>query len=637
MCGLEDSNREMSFMCGVEGSNPEQTQAVEELILNTLSEVAEQGVSQERIAAVLHQLELGQREVGGDGYPFGLQLILNGLPAAIHRGDPVAVLNLDPVLEQLRKDIQNPDFIKDMVKTLLLANQHRITLTMKPDNGLSEKRDKAEANKLAAIKQQLTTDEVENIIETAAKLVERQNTEDDPDVLPKVGLEDIPADLHVPEGSISTINDTPVNYFEQGTNGLIYQQVIINLPKLDNDLLDVLPYYTYCLTELGCGDNDYLSVQDWQSRVSGGVHAYASTRGQIDNVQSVSGYFVLSTKALARNHQELNKLMQQTLEQVRFDEYERIRELISQKRADKEQSITGHGHSLAMMAASSGMSPVSALSHRQDGLSGIAFIKQLDDDINEHSKLVNLAEKFQAIHAKVLSSARQFLLIAEDDIKNQLEQDISNIWPVTVQQLSDSFTLPEVSEQVKQAWITSTQVNFCAKAYKTVPVEHDDAPALAVLGGFLRNGFLHRVIREQGGAYGGGASHDSANACFRFYSYRDPRFIDTFNDFDQSIDWLLNNDHEYRQLEEAILGVISSMDKPGSPAGEAKQAFHNNLYGRSKEQRQRSRQKVINVTLDDLKRVGKTYLQSESASIAVVTSKSHEENAKQMGMEIIKL
>ena len=24
-----------------------------------------------------------------------------------------------------------------------------------------------------------------------------------------------------------------------------------------------------------------------------------------------------------------------------------------------------------------------------------------------------------------------------------------------------------------------------------------------VLGGFLRNGFLHRAIREQGGAYGG--------------------------------------------------------------------------------------------------------------------------------------
>ncbi|MDH5736216.1 MAG: insulinase family protein, partial [Gammaproteobacteria bacterium] len=637
LCGLEDSNREMCFMCGVEGSNPEHNLAVEELVLSTLREVAEKGVPLDRLEAVLHQLELGQREVGGDGYPYGLQLILNGLSAAIHRGDPVAVLNLDPVLEQLRLDIQDPNFIRNLVKDSLLDNPHRVTLTMKPDPELSQKQDKDEAEKLASIKEQLSADDIDNIVTTAAKLVERQNSEDDPDVLPKVGLQDIPAELYVPEGSTEDINNTPVNYYQQGTNGLVYQQVIINLPALDHDLLDVLPYYTFCLTELGCANQDYLAVQDWQSRVSGGVNAYTGMRGKIDNVQSIKGHFVLSAKALARNHTELNKLMQQTLEQVRFDEYERIRELISQKRARQEQSITGNGHGLAMLAASSGMSPVSALTHRLDGLAGIKFIKQLDDDLDDRSNLVNLAEKFQRIHNKVLASSRQFLVIAEDDMKTPLVNDIATIWPSVEQNRIDQFVLPEVSEQVKQAWITSTQVNFCAKAYQTVPVEHDDAPALAVLGGFLRNGFLHRAVREQGGAYGGGASHDSANACFRFYSYRDPRLTQTFSDFDQSVDWLLSHNHEYRQLEEAILGVISNMDKPGSPAGEAKQAFHNDLYGRSKEQRQRFRQKVIKVTVEDLKRVGQTYLKSSNASIAVVTNKTHENEIKDLGMEIIKL
>jgi Zn-dependent M16 (insulinase) family peptidase len=59
-----------------------------------------------------------------------------------------------------------------------------------------------------------------------------------------------------------------------------------------------------------------------------------------------------------------------------------------------------------------------------------------------------------------------------------------------------------------------------------------------VLGGFLRNGFLHRAIREQGGAYGGGASHDAGIAAFRFYSYRDPRHAATLADFDAALDWL---------------------------------------------------------------------------------------------------
>ena len=90
LCGLEASNREMSFMCGLEGSKPGNTAALEMLVLEVLQKVADEGIPAERVEAVLHQLELSQREVAGDGYPYGLQLILEGLPSAIHRGDPVA-------------------------------------------------------------------------------------------------------------------------------------------------------------------------------------------------------------------------------------------------------------------------------------------------------------------------------------------------------------------------------------------------------------------------------------------------------------------------------------------------------------------------------------------------------------------
>ena len=128
-----------------------------------------------------------------------------------------------------------------------------------------------------------------------------------------------------------------------------------------------------------------------------------------------------------------------------------------------------------------------------------------------------------------------------------------------------------------------------------------------------------------------------SSACFRFYSYRAPRLAETLDDFDKAVKWLLEEEHEWRQLEEAILGVVSSLDKPGSPAGEAKQAFHNKLYGRTAEQRQRFRQRVLKVSLDDLKRVGRTYLQPEKASIAVITSQATEETVKRLGLESIQL
>jgi len=173
---------------------------------------------------------------------------------------------------------------------------------------------------------------------------------------------------------------------------------------------------------------------------------------------------------------------------------------------------------------------------------------------------------------------------------------------------------------VNHCWTTNTQVSFCAKAYPTVPTDHEDAAALTVLGGVLRNGFLHRAVREQGGAYGGGASQDNQSGAFRFYSYRDPRIAGTLEDFDNSISWALENPLGYDKIEESILGVIGGLDKPGSPAGEAIQAFHSELNGRGKACTVKFRNQVLAVTEADLKRVASTYLTADKAQTAVITN-----------------
>ena len=199
---------------------------------------------------------------------------------------------------------------------------------------------------------------------------------------------------------------------------------------------------------------------------------------------------------------------------------------------------------------------------------------------------------------------------------------------------TQKITLPEIRTSVAEAWITATQVNFCAKAFPTVPSGHDDNATLHVLAGFLRNGFLHRAIREQGGAYGGGASQDANSASFRFFSYRDPRLEETLADFDASIKWLLNEKHAEHQLEEAILGVIASMDKPPSPAGEAKQAFYNRLFHRNLEHRMAFRRRVLATSLEDLRRVAELYFHPENASIGVITHKESGDIARGLHLNI---
>ena len=634
MCGLEDSNREMTFMAGLEGCHSDATARVEELVLDTLAEIAENGIEQEQVEAALHQLELNQREISGDSYPYGLQLILTGLSTALHRGDPIKLLNMDPVLEELRELIKDKSFIPGLIRELLLENPHRVTVTLQPDTEIAARKVAAEKQKLLAIQKQLNEQEKEQLVARAAALSDRQTKEDDPSLLPKVGLEDVPATISVPERLETKLGNSqlPVSFYGQGTNGLSYQQVIFPLPELDEELLAILPLYTSCLPEFGVGDKDYSEVQTWQAQISGGLNCFTSIRSTVNDVQQSQSVLSFSSKALARNHGALTDLIHETIHNVRFDEPQRLKEIVDQICARKESSITGQGHSLAMSLASSKMSPVANLSHRYAGLQGIKYLKALREELSSVEARDRLLADFARLHKEILALSPQFLIIGEPGSDKELLEDINQRWSGNNVESHSHLVLPPIHAQTREAWTTATQVNFCAKAYATVPSGHEDNAKLHVLAAYLRNGFLHQAIRERGGAYGGGAGQDANSASFRFFSYRDPRLQETLDDFDKAIDWVLNGNQPDHQLEEAILSVIGTMDKSTSPAGEAKQAFYNELFGRTLEQRMAFRRQVLATSRDDLRQVAAQYLQPEQASIGIISNKSALEGLETLGV-----
>ncbi len=636
LCGLEDTNKEMVFVCGIEGSEAEHADAVEQMILDVLNKVAEEGVPQEQLDSMLHQLELGQREVGGDSYPYGLTLILNGLSSAIHGGDLVAQLNIDKSLDALREKANQPGFVQQLIQDLLLNNQHRIRIVYQPDSELSKRNADQEAAQLAEIKAKLDNKQKQQLIERAAELKAHQEQEDDPEMLPKVGLEDVPNDLLIPDNTQRAVNGTPATWYAQGTNGIVYQQLIVDLPDLDSELKPLLPLYCDLLAEVGSADRDYLETQAYQAAVSGGIGASIAYRGTADDFNKTSMFLVISSKALVRNQDKLTTLMQQTIEQAHFDELPRIKELISQIRFSCEQGVTDQGHGLAMAAASSGLAPSAALSHQWEGLYGIQQIKALDKSFAEEAELQACAEKLQRIHQAMQGAPRQLLVVGEQEHHEAFYQNLTQ-WQQPATSQFKAFEIDYTPSIIKQAWTTNTQVNFCSKAYAGVAVNHVDAPALMILAPYLRNGFLHRSIREQGGAYGGGASFNGSAGSFRFYSYRDPRLAETLTDFDDSIQWLLTEQQPERMIEEAILGVVSSLDQPASPAGEAKRAFHNNLHGRTPEQRREFRSRILQVSMADLKRVGEQYIANGQAHTAIICNEENLDKASALSLQQIKL
>ena len=625
LLGLDDSNFEMSFLCGLQGSNPQQADAFEQGVLNVLEKVANGDIQTAQVEAVLHQMELQQREIGGGSYPYGLQLLLNGLGSAIHGGDPLPVWQIEPLLAELRENLKDNNYLPNLVKQHLLDNPHRVRLVLNPDSEKTARDQAREQAILDKIEAGLTDDDRAKLDHDAAALAARQEKVDDLSILPKVGLVDIPVDLKIQIGETKSLKlgeqSAPLHSYASGTNGLYYNQVLIEVPQalLNTKLLSL---YVSLVGSVGAGDLDYLELQQQQTAVSGGVSLSSSLRTSINDQGNISAYLVLSTKALTHKLEAI-QLLRDAFISLRLDESDRIIELLQQRKSRWQSRLSGSGHAYAMQIASRSYSALAQHEYEHTGLPALLWLRDLLTNIEQDESVkTQLFKDLSALHQQIIALPRQFLLVAEESQLTRLSEEIEKVWTINqsqAQSITQANQAPQQSESTQDtAWLIQTNVQFCAAAYPAPVVDHPDTAAMMVLGPYLRNGFLHRALREQGGAYGGGAGYDGNACAFRFHSYRDPRLAETFADFQASIDWLINTPQEAYQLEEAILGLIGAMDKPSSPAGEAMGACHSQLHGRTPEQRRALRKLLLEVTIDDLQRVAKTYLKPEQRQRSVV-------------------
>ncbi|MGR0304154.1 insulinase family protein [Acinetobacter beijerinckii] len=639
LMGVDDSNFEMTFYCGVQGSDAEHAETFKNGVLNILNEVASKPIDTDLVEAILHQIELHQREINGDGTPYGLSLILNGLGSAIHHNDPIHVWDVDGAIEQVKEELKDPMWLSNLIQTHLLDNPHRVQMTLIPDATKSIKEQQEEKDRLDEITANLTDAEKVEIREKTEALKQRQDTPDNLELLPKVGLEDIPAELQIVQGQLREIIcnglDTPLNLYHAGTNGIYYQQVLIQIP----DEIVQSPYFnllSILMGEVGAGEYDYLEFQQIQTAVSGGLGMGASLRSKVDDKDRISAWLTLTTKSLTQKLDAI-QLLKLAFEQLRFDEKDRIIELLQQRKTRWYSRLSGSGHSYAMQAASRQMSALARRDYHNTGLGALNWLSELVAKIDQDDAAYDaLIVELQSIHRKLMQAPKQFLLVCEEHQSDRLVEEVQNVWDkLAVDKTEVALTqIEQINTNLDEAWLIQANVQFCCAAYQAVDVAHPDAASLMVLAAYLRNGFLHSAIREKGGAYGGGASYDG-NACsFRFYSYRDPRLAETFSDFEASVQWLLNTEQQAHQLEEAILGLVASMDKPGSPAGEAITACYALLHARTPKFRKTLRERLLNVNLDDLKRVAKQYLLEQTPVKAVVASFAKRDELQKLGFKI---
>ena len=684
LLGLDDSHYEMVFYTGLRGSNPEHADAVEQGIMDLLTQVASQPIDDETIETILHQIEIDQRHIGGDSMPYGLNLMLEGFSTAIHDGNPIDVWEVDEHLLWLREQVKDKQWLPNLIKQHLLDNQHRVRVTLTPDSEKTARLAAAEQTRLDAIARDLTDHDKDILKQQALDLAARQAAPDDLSLLPKVGLEDVPTDISFKQGSQQTVQlsgkDSTLFEYEAGTNGLYYYQVIVpltddigesgsnELPANDVINYPLLPIYLSLVSELGTDSMDAYELQAKQAAHSSGVTARISQRTNIDSNQSISSYFVVATRALNRKPEAVD-LVKEVMEHSIFTEHDRIKEILQQRQSGWQSNLAGSGHAYAMQTASRGMSRQSQLEYVRSGLPALNALKDfLTHAASDDAQWDQLATSLMNLHQRIISLPKHALLICEAEQTERLRDLIVNSWQdshateLATKNINTAANIPsefadliinpaldgehhspnvanngETVAVADLAWLVATNVYHNASAYTVPAADHPDTAALMVLAPYLRNGYLHSAIRERGGAYGGGAGYDGNACAFKFFSYRDPQCAETFAHFDASIEWLLNEPQTAEQLEEAILGIVSGMDKPGSPAGEAVKACFADLHHRGIDWQRKMRAAILEVSLADLQRVAKLYLQGQNHVRAVLAPYDKEAAVKALGFEVCKV
>ena len=625
LTGLEADHKELVFAAGLEGVDANSQLKVEELILSCLKNVVSNGISQELIQSSLHQLEIKQREITGSGMPYGLQIMLSCLPACLHNDDPLKVLDLDSSFDVIKDNLNKENYIEKLIEEKIINNQHRVNYCLAPDIEFNSKNEKIIKEKIDEKSKNLSFVDKERIIELTKDLKLRQEKSDNPEILPKVTKEDIPKIRNYAK-SESIKNDNKNFFYKVGTNGITYHSIILPCSPLTEDEFKVASLFANTLTDVGIGNKSYEEVQKIQSAVTGGISA-SFTLIPNENQSSHSLGLKITSKSLEEKEIEMQNLMIETAKDSNFSDKNRIKDMLNFISSDNEKSVIQNGHILSMSNAGAQINNISATNDFASGLNFITNTSKLSKNIDKNSELDLYIELLNSIKNKINPiPSYSFTASSLDMEQSKINFEFDN--------KNNSFNIQNYFDiqQESVGWITGAQVTYCAEAFATVDFFHKDSPALSVLGAVLRNGYLHSAIREKGGAYGSGAMQDSNNKVFKFFSYRDPRCVETFNDFQKSREWSLKNITQ-EQLDEGILGIISSIDKPLSPYGEAMSDFSMNLDKKDLERRLEIRSLVKSCTLDDLINVSQKYLFNESKR-SVIAGENYIEELKKLNFEI---
>ncbi len=608
--GMGDEQSEVSLIITLRGCNLEQGPEIEKLIFDTLSQVVKEGLPKHLIENAMHQVEFQRSEIDNDNMPFGLVLFMRAAHLIQHGGNPESCLFIHSLFDRLYEKVEeNPRYLESLIETYFLQNPHFVRVAAVPDKTLNQKEAAEERARLEQIQNTLDDHKKAQIVAKAQELHDFQKEQEDADIdiLPKLTLADVPrnaTDYPLQEEKIGALT---VYRHDCSTNKILYADLIFPLPYLEEHELPYLKLFSLFMPQVGCGGRSYVDNLAFMQAYTGGVGVSHSLHIQAHHSETFAPSLQIQGKALFRNRKQLFQILKEMTDPD-FTDAERLEEILTKHVTGIESTLNQNALRYAISLASSSLGMASRISYACGGLEYFHSVKHI---LNEFTKDPSfLIAKLQELKQRMLQLKGPHLVISCDkesykDLADHAFYGLAELNEMPYRPFKADYSLPVVEPQAR---LIPSPVAFTCIAMKSLPYTHPDAPALSAAAKLFDNVVLHALIREQGGAYGGGAGNNPMAGIFTFYSYRDPNIASTFNAFDQALEKIIAQDFDASDLEEAKLEIVQDLDSPISAGSRAHVTYSRLREGKTLPIRQAFRERLLNLTVDQVANAVKIHL-----------------------------
>ncbi|MDC7230006.1 MAG: insulinase family protein [Sphaerochaetaceae bacterium] len=611
--GMSADFRQMPFLVGFKGINPELAEEAKACILKALQTIVKEGLDPEMVASSLKRIRFKQLEIPG-GVPNGLRALNRSLRGWLYDLSPCATIESGKPLEALENELQKDSrYFEKWIKRHLLDNPHRCMVTVKPDGEHQKRQTDAIARYATQITESLDKKEIKLLQEQNQRFLQFELEGDTPEALatiPRLHLEDLPSTIRPNTHQEVQCAGQPLFIRPQFCNQIVYADFAFNVEDLSERELILLPLYTRILQTTGLGKLSYAQVATRLKHLTGDFNVYGELGSACNNNDVLT--LLCRVKTLKEDFAPAMEFIQQLLSGANVGDLKQLKLVLNNFRTDFADSVTYSAHSFASLCAASVFSPIQWEGEQLSGLHQWFFLESI-----EEKDLPSIAQELEQLQKK-LSNRRRLLLHLSCD--EELVQELVPVYESFTEAFADLGEVKPVSRSYNdvskgsihevQLYRLPATVSYAAWAMRTEKRGTVLQAAQILLANILTGNDLWEVIRGQGGAYGVAANADVMEEICVFSTYRDPRIAGSYRDFIQILNRYAQIDIDSGHIENALIATIGSELRPLSPSQDSILAFRRLLYHISDDFRAMRRQHLLQLDSKQLNEGAKALLRA---------------------------